>query len=219
VATSPEQFRAELAQAEERAARKRLRSKSILYFLYALLAAGVIFVGYTLTDQSNQIKVLVQKVKDKNDAIVAQGLRIEQLQKDQAEAQATGRTTQLQVQKLVEQGLSFTSPTSTVTMEQQAKIAGYLASLAAANQAGINDQTRRIGEMLTQCRSLPCSPTIVSRIIGEPVPVPTFAGLMATPSAVVASAPAPSASPTIIPTSCPTATATLSITVNLQQKC
>lgn len=101
------------------------------------------------------------------------------LQQAQAASSTQGRALLRGVQQTNDLILGFTSPTSTATMEQQAKVAGYLASLASANQQAINDQTRRIGEMFTQCRVLPCATSTIAKILGEPVPTPTFAGMAA----------------------------------------
>lgn len=129
--------------------------------------------------------------------INAQQKTIVGLQRAQTESSKTGRGILDQVQHLVEQGNSFTDPNSAITKAQQAKVAGYLTSLASANQAALNDQTRRVGEMFEACHTLPCAVSTINRILAEPVPVPTFAGMTAvTPSPTIAASPAVAASST-----------------------
>lgn len=110
--------------------------------------------------------------------INAQQKTIVALQQTQAESSKTGQGILKQVAAIGQVIAEQTSPTATAT--QGAKIAGYLSSLAMANQAALNDQTAKIAQMFEQCHSLPCATATVSRILAEPVPVPTFAGMAVT---------------------------------------
>lgn len=142
--------------------------------------------------------------------VVYQQTTIVGLQKSQAESSKNGRATLTQIAEIAAQIKSFTDPNSAITRQQKAQTAGYLTSLAAANQASINDQTRKIGEMFTACRTLPCAATTIERILAEPVPVPTFAGAAVTPAPAAAPATVPSIAPTVkIATPAPTPTPTL----------
>lgn len=62
--TPPEKFRAELEDAERRAGRKQLLNKLVLYFLYALLAAGVIFVGYKVLTIQDTNRAILRQLQD-----------------------------------------------------------------------------------------------------------------------------------------------------------
>lgn len=142
-------------------------------------------------------------------ALVFLVLRVVALQQAQAESSKNGRALLKQVVDLTKQVRSqndtiqsFTDPNSQTSKDQQARIANILAELDAAQRAGRADQLKKIAQMFEQCRSLPCDPGIVNRILAQPVPVPTFAGMVA-----VAPAPVPTPAPSSTPTATHPATA------------
>lgn len=139
-------------------------------------------------------------------ALIFLVLRVVALQQAQAESSKNGRALLKQVVDLTKQVRSqndtiksFTDPNSQASKDQQTKTANILAELDAAQRAGRADQLMKVAQMLEQCPSLPCSPAIINRILAQPVPVPTFAGMAAV-------TPAPVSVPTPIPSSTPTAT-------------
>lgn len=158
----PDEVRAALAGAEARATNevlglKRKSRKWILVavgaYVFTLVGLGVA-LGF-LYKQSGQIV---------------------DLQSKQADSSKTGRGILLQVAGLADQIKSFTDPNSQSSKEQQAKVASYLAALDEASRAGRADQLKKIAQMFEQCRSLPCDPGVINRILAQPVPVPTFGG-------------------------------------------
>lgn len=151
--------------------------------------------------------------------IDAQSKTIVSLQQAQLESAKTGRATQLQVAGLISQIASFTDPNSPITKAQQAKVASYLSSLAAAVQQSNDDQTRKIAQMFEACRSLPCATSAIDRILAEPVPVPTFAGAAVTPTPARAPAPASLILPTPRATSTPRPTPAPTLTPFLVVQC
>lgn len=118
------------------------------------------------------------------------------LQRAQTESSKTEKGILTQVQHLVEQGNSFTDPNSPISKEQQKKTAGYLAQLDEAQRQGRADQLAKIAQMFEECRSLPCAMSTITRILAQPVPVPTFAGM----AAVTPTPPAPVPTPLLLPT-------------------
>lgn len=156
----PDEVRAALASAQNHATDevltlKRKQRKWILVGAgaYAITLVGLA-VALVLLYQSNQrIVVLGQK---------------------QVESSKTGRGILLQVAALADQIKSFTDPNSQSSKDQQAKVASYLAALDEASREGRADQLKKIAQMFMQCTRLPCDPSIVNRILAQPVPVPTF---------------------------------------------
>lgn len=155
----------------------------------------------------------VLRINAQQKTLTDQGKTIVALQQAQADSSKTGRGILNQVASIGQVIAEQTSPTATAT--QGAKIAGYLGSLAAANQAALNDQTAKIAQMFEQCRALPCATSTISRILAQPVPVPTFAGM----AAVTPAAPTSPILPTARATPTPRANPTPTLTPFLQVQC
>jgi hypothetical protein len=160
----------------------------------------------------------VLRINAQTKVITDQGKTIVALQQGQTEAQKTGRTTQVQVQQLVEQIASFTSPTSTVTMDQQQKVQGYITALLQGQQTQNADVLRKLGEMAV---ALGAPKATIDRILAEPsptiiIPLPKSAAASGNPAGAspspastpgigvgLSSAPIPIPIPTPSGTSCP----------------
>jgi hypothetical protein len=168
VSTDPAFVRAQISAAEKRAGQRQVR-----LLIFALIGLGVIaafaVAGFFLAySQARKNTGLAKEV-------ISQSAQIKTLAEDQAKSSETGRNILKQIQ-------DFTDPNSAAVKEQQAKIARYLALLDEAQRLGRADQLKKIAQMFEQCRSLPCDPSIVNRILAQPVPVPTFGATTPAPA-------------------------------------
>lgn len=163
----PDEVRAALAGAEARATSevlgiKRKSRKWVLIvvgaFIITLIGLGVA-LGF----------------------LYVQSGHIADVQSKQAEASANGRTLLAKVLTLSEQIAAFSDPNSQAAKDQREKTGQALALLDEAQRIGRADQLKKIAQMFEQCRSLPCDPAVVNRILAQPVPVPTF-GASSTPT-------------------------------------
>jgi hypothetical protein len=140
--------------------------------------------------------------------------QIKTLQRAQVESSATGRATQLQVAALVELIANQTGPTATA--RQQAAVAGYLASLTDAQKILNADQLRKLGQL---AEALGAPPSMVNRILNEPVPVITF-GPSSSPAPSTTGGAAPASPPqTVRPAPSPTPTPSPTLTPAIQIQC
>jgi hypothetical protein len=115
------------------------------------------------------------------------------LQHAQARTARTGRGVLTKVLSLSEQIAAFSDPNSQAAKDQQAKTAQALQLFDTAQRLGRADQLRKIAQMFEQCRSLPCDPAVVNRILAQPVPVPTFGAAPAPAPSPAAAKPASTA--------------------------
>lgn len=121
--------------------------------------------------------------------------KIVALAQAQSENSKNGRAIVRQVQEQTQTIKDQTDPNSQVSKDRATALNGILSQLFSSFIVGQNDGLRRVGEMLEQCRALPCSPTIINRILAEPVPMVTFTA--GTP--MTATTPRPPASPASVP--------------------
>lgn len=121
--------------------------------------------------------------------------KIVALAQAQSENSKNGRAIVKQVQEQTQTIKDQTDPNSKVSKQRADALNGILSQLFDSFIVGQNDGLRRFGEMLEQCRALPCSPMIINRILAEPAPMVTFtAGVPMTSTTTK-----PSASPVSVP--------------------
>lgn len=138
-----------------------------------------------------------------------QGGKIVALQNAQADSAKTGRGILTNLAGIADQIKSQTDPNSQASKDQQTKVAEILGQLDEAQRAGRADQLKKIAQMFEQCRSLPCDPAVVNRILAQPVPVPTFgagptpAPAPAKPASTAGASVGKSSSAAAVPKPCP----------------
>lgn len=196
----PDEIRAALKGVEQRATAEVtvLKGRYRKWVLAAFAAYIVTLVG---------LGVSLAFIYGQSQRIVSLQQRIVSLQQAQTESSKNGRTLLQQVANLTQRIVDYSDPNSKIGQEQRAQTAQVLAQLDAAQRAGRADQLKKIAQMFEQCRSLPCDPAIVNRILAQPVPVPTFGGAPARASgSTVLIVGNPPASPGAVPSPQPSST-------------
>lgn len=164
MSTDPAFVRAQIGEAEKRAGQRQVRLLIVALVGLAVIA-GFAVAGFFLS--YSQAKKNAGLTKE----VIRQGQDIKKLAEDQATNSQTGRD-------ILKRLSDATSSSATQTVQA-------LQQLDDAQRVGRADQLKKIAQMFEQCRTLPCDPVVVNRILAQPVPVPTF-------GAGPAPAPAPS---------------------------
>lgn len=165
MSADPSFVRAQIGEAEKRAGQRQVRLLIVALIGLAVIAGFAVAGFFLAYSQAKKNAGLTERV-------INQGRDIKRLAEDQATNSQTGRD-------ILKRLSDATSSSATQTVQA-------LQQLDNAQRQGRADQLKKIAQMFEQCRSLPCDPAVVNRILAQPVPIPTFGA-----------APAPATSPAV----------------------